>query len=95
MESKTIIQLSVAALLLAGSFFSGWFTRDWYDDSIQLQVEKAAAAGREASARASAEAIAKIPALTTKVIATVVKNPDYQTCKHDEATWATIQEAFK
>ena len=89
------IRMILGIVFAAFLFSAGWATKGWKDNSEKLAIERATAASREASAQAAADAIAKIPQLTTKIYSGVGKSPTYTACTHTDEVWQTIGEALK
>lgn len=82
-------------ILLPLLFVAGWFTHGWYDDSLNLAIERTALASQVAAAKE----IAKIEVQNTTInkrFKDVIKTEFvYSTCKHSKDAFLLVNEAFK
>lgn len=73
--------LFVAAILLLIAV--GWFARGWYDDSLELAIERAGKAAGVAASKAISEQKVTQETIIQPTIEKIRTETKYRDCRHD------------
>ncbi len=93
------VELILAALLIAGSFYGGWSVNGWHRDSQALIIERAADKAGQKATDAVVEKIGTLrPQFTTiqgKVEREIFTDIRYRDCVHTDVTWGLLDSAYQ
>ena len=77
------VKLALGIVLAACLFAGGWFTRSWYDDSVNLKIEQVKKEASLGAAQAISEIKVQNQTIYQKTIEKITTEVQYKECKQD------------
>jgi len=97
------MQITLKTYIIGGAaialFTAGWLTSSWKQDSMQLAIDRAVSATRDASDLSTAQALADIAVTNKTIYQNVIERTRtetvYRDCRHSPDAFDLITKAFQ